>query len=170
MAPGLELLQQQGGPKISYAAERLLIAICGQESNLEHRYQKSRTPGAAGPARGWAQFEKNGGVMGVMTHPASRDLAAACCKELEVEFRKESIWRALEGNDALAIIFARLLLWTDPKPLPEDVVSAWNYYKRNWRPGKPHPEFWRGHWQVACAEVPLPAFPDGVIVASVKTG
>ncbi len=36
-------------------------------------------------------------------------------------------------------VFARLLLWTDAKPLPAigDEQGAWDYYLRNWRPGKP---------------------------------
>ena len=39
---------------------------------------------------------------------------------------------------------ARLLLFTDPKRLPEvgDAKGAWNLYIRTWRPGKPH----RGTW------------------------
>ena len=38
----------------------------------------------------------------------------------------------------------RLLLLTDPKPLPVigDTDGSWEYYLRNWRPGKPHRHTW----------------------------
>jgi len=56
----------------------------------------------------------------------------------------------MEGNDALAVGFSRLLLLSDPSALPVPVEAsadaAWDYYKRNWRPGAPHPEKWRGYW------------------------
>jgi hypothetical protein len=132
----------------SFDAERMLLAIAGQESNMDHRYQISRGM-SAGPARGWWQFERGGGVVGVMRHPASRDRAAAVCRELEVEFDDHPIWRALEGHDALATAFARLLLWTDPRHLPITERAGWDYYIDNWRPGKPHPDAWPRHWAAA---------------------
>ena len=51
--------------------------------------------------------------------------------------------------------FARLLLWTDPAPLPAlgAAVRAWAYYRRNWRPGKPHPETWPEMYQNALSFV-----------------
>ncbi len=53
----------------------------------------------------------------------------------------------------LAAAFARLLLLTDAKPLPQigDVQGAWAYYVRNWRPGKPHPDTWPGLYKQAQA-------------------
>ena len=38
--------------------------------------------------------------------------------------------------------------YTDPAPLPRlgHQQTAWDYYLRNWRPGKPHPEFWPRHY------------------------
>ena len=51
--------------------------------------------------------------------------------------------------------FARLLLWTDPRPLPAigDVKAAWQYYLRNWRPGKPHEKTWAPLYAEAMEEV-----------------
>lgn len=132
----------------SFDAERMLLAIAGQESGMDHRYQLSRGM-TAGPARGWWQFERGGGVAGVMTHRASSERAKAVCQELEVEFASHAIWRALEGHDALATAFARLLLWTDPRPLPTTEQAGWQYYLDNWRPGKPHPGAWPKHWAAA---------------------
>jgi hypothetical protein len=51
---------------------------------------------------------------------------------------------ALERDDMLACAFARLLLYTDSRPLPAigDADGAWDYYIANWRPGKPHRQTW----------------------------
>jgi hypothetical protein len=48
-----------------------------------------------------------------------------------------------------------LLLLTDPKKLPEldDPKTAWDYYQRLWRPGKPRPEAWPAFHAAAVAEV-----------------
>lgn len=127
----------------SQEARVLMLAIGWQESRLIHRYQVI-TGGGKGPARGLWQFERGGGVHGVMTHPASQALAKSVCNELGVAFDRQEIWEELEYDDVLAACFARLLLWTDAKPLPRVNMqgAAWNYYTRVWRPGKPHPETW----------------------------
>ena len=48
-----------------------------------------------------------------------------------------------------------LLLWTDPRPLPRigEVQAAWDYYIRNWRPGKPHPKSWAPLYAQAMEDV-----------------
>ncbi|MCY1303002.1 hypothetical protein D9M70_526890 [compost metagenome] len=55
-------------------------------------------------------------------------------------FSAGAIWRALEHDDVLAAGFARLLLWSDPKPLPlaGDEQGAFDLYLRTWRPGAYH--------------------------------
>lgn len=136
----------------SEKAEVLLIAISGQEANFEHRWQvvDRKKPEKRGPARGLWQFElgKKGtgaGVWGVFEHAASRYWLAQVCKMRAVPFDARSIWLALEDDDLLAACVARLLLFTDPKALPEvsDADGAWKLYRyRTWRPGKPHPEKW----------------------------
>lgn len=127
-------------------ARLLITAICLQESGLAARRQYGN-----GPARGLAQFERGGGVRGVLDHPASRDLAAELCRLRDVAPTPTAAWAALEFDDLLAIGFARLLLLTDPEPLPgaDDVDGAWQCYMRNWRPGKPHPKNWPGNHATA---------------------
>lgn len=130
----------------STEAAAMLLAIGLQESRFEHRRQ------IRGPARGFWQFEEGGGVVGVMTHGSSSDLAQEITGMLAYPFVSETIWSALEHNDVLAACFARLLLWTDPRPLPtyaDGADAAWEYYLRNWRPGKAHPSTWATFWDRA---------------------
>ena len=137
---GLDLL----GPKYGGApAKQFMAAIAYQESNFEHRHQ------IGGPAHGFWQFEMNGGVVGVMKHHASNAEAVRVCKHYKVLFERKDIYDALEHNDELAACFARLLLWTDPKAIPTDIESAWEYYIRAWRPGKPHIRRWPFAWKKA---------------------
>lgn len=112
-------------------AEVMLLAIGLQESRFEHRRQ------IGGPARGFWQFERGGGVAGVLRHPTSRAAALAVCRERGVEPESEQVFQSLERDDVLAAAFARLLLFTDPAPLPAlgECAKAWDYYLRTWRPG-----------------------------------
>ena len=114
-----------------------LMTIGYQESLFKHRYQILNGSTKKGPARGFWQMERGGGVLGVMNHTASKTEAQALCKRLGVSFNSVKVWEALETNDELATGFARLLLYTDPRPLPvkEDVEGLWKYYLWNWRPG-----------------------------------
>lgn len=127
-------------------ALQLQLAIGLQESKFVHRWQVLNG-GRKGPARSLWQFE-NGGVKGVLQHDASKKLAAEACARHGVAVTPEAVWAAIETNDVLAATFARLLLWTDPRPLPglNDTEGGWAYYERNWRPGKPHPATWPTHW------------------------
>lgn len=136
-------------------ATRMLMAIAGQESGWSHRYQLAGPMSStkAGPARGWWQFEMRGGVAGVMGHRLTQAKAKRLCDLCHVYFDEDDIWRALEGHDALATGFARLLLWTEPRPLPTDREGGWSQYFRNWRPGKPHPEKWPDVWSAAHSAV-----------------
>lgn len=140
---GLKLLPKS----MDTVKSRVLLAAIGlQESRFDHadQLEKNGTNTVLGPALGYWQFEKGGGVKGVMTHPSSTNFAKDCAAQLAVEWDRTAIWTALKFSPALAGAFARLLLYTDPKPLPEasDVEGGWQYYLRNWRPGKPH----RGTW------------------------
>ena len=80
-------------------------------------------------------------MRGVLTHERSRSYAADVCAERGVKPTMDAVYQALHADDVLAGAFARLLLWTDPRPLPapNDTEGGWAYYERNWRPGKPHP-------------------------------
>lgn len=91
-------------------------------------------------------MERGGGVKGVLEHTASKAKAIALCSALAVEPEPMAVWNAMEQDDILGAGFARLLLLTDPRALPEvtNTQGAWDCYVRNWRPGKPHPQTWSG--------------------------
>jgi len=136
IAPALTLL-----PAVMNTAPavHMVLAIGYQESGFTRRRQMGN-----GPARSFWQFEVNG-VKSVLQHPASQQhvqkalaLMDYCVSDVG------TIMRAIEHNDILAFIFARLLLWTLPQPLPgrDDIDGAWAQYIAAWRPGKPR----RGDW------------------------
>jgi len=128
-------------------ARVMLLAIGMQESRFKARVQKGN-----GPARGFWQFEKGGGVRGVMTHSAVKGMTAHVCAVRGVRFDPCAIWTALATDDVFAAAMARLLLWTDPGALPErdKPDDGWRLYAlRVWRPGKPHPDTWPGFYRDA---------------------
>jgi hypothetical protein len=139
MAAGIEPALAWLPPKMTSAeAKLMLLAIGLQESRFEHRWQVTNTPGVKGPARSFWQGEQGGGmVAGVMTHPATAALARAACQTYGVEFTTRAVWLAIENNDVLAAILARLLLWSEPGALPRvtDEPGGWALYLRAWRPG-----------------------------------
>lgn len=157
VGPGLALLPSRMD---SDEARAELLTIGLQESRLTYRRQ------VRGPAVGLWQFELGGGVAGVLEHDASAALAAGVCEERGVRPTAAAVYRALPIDDLLACAFARLLLYTDPRPLPSlDAAPelAWAYYLRNWRPGKPHRKTWDAfHAQAVAAVRARPSF-DGVI-------
>ena len=125
-------------------ARMMLLAIGQQESRFKFRRQLGD-----GPARGFWQFEKGtrasrGGVWGVYLHESSNYLLQGVCEARGCIFDPASIWTRLEVDDILACCVARLLLLTNPKPLPDpdDSSGAWDYYLNTWRPGKPHHQTW----------------------------
>lgn len=129
----------------SSRARVMLYAIGLQESRFEHRRQLvGNPPRPAGPAKGFWQFERRGGCMGVIHHPASRYWMHRVCVMQDVPLQANALWNAIETNDLLAAAAARLLLFTDPRQLPEldDPRGAWNLYVRTWRPGRPHRRTW----------------------------
>jgi hypothetical protein len=139
-------------------ARVMLLAIGRQESRFMHRAQVvAGRPGVKGPARGFWQFEAGGGVRGVMRHDASRALAQQLCLARHQPWDEKLIHVRLEHDDTLAAGFARLLLLTDPRPLPSidepNHDEAWDYYVRNWRPGKPHRSTWDAFHDEALAQV-----------------
>lgn len=121
-------------------ATAMLLAVGLQESDgFTARRQYNR-----GPAHGFWQFERAGGVKGALTHPASKDAADAVIDALRYRLPKATparqaleVFEAITHNDTLACCLARLLLWTLPVPLPgrDDVSTAWHQYVEAWRPG-----------------------------------
>lgn len=128
-------------------ARVMLLAIGLQESRFQHRRQVLIRNGElvpVGPARGYWQFERMGGCHGVVHHAASRYWMHSVCVARGVAFNATAIWNAIERDDVLAAAAARLLLFTDPRRLPDvgDERGAWNLYIRTWRPGQPHRQTW----------------------------
>jgi len=126
-------------------ARVMLLAIGLQESRFAHRRQLvGSPPRPTGPAKGYWQFERGGGCHGVVTHPASRYWMARVCHQRSVPFTAAAVWNGIEHDDVLAAAAARLLLFTDPRRLPQlgDEATAWQTYIRIWRPGKPHRNTW----------------------------
>lgn len=149
MRPAAAWTERVVGERSGPEALRFLLTVALQESACRHRYQELQG-GGVGAARGWWQFEQGGGVTGVLRHPASRAKALALCQAANVRPEAAAVWRALEGHDGLAYGFARLLLLTDPYPIPSEQDAAWTCYAvRLWRPGRPHPEVWPANWQAA---------------------
>lgn len=132
---GLALLP----PQMGKLAARLQLHAINRQENPKRLEQQVK-----GPARGDYQFEKGGGVKGVLTHSAVKEYAEQACKARGVKPTQEAVYQAIGKDPVLAAALARLLLWTDPKPMPQigDVQEAWDLYNRVWRPGKPHPEHW----------------------------
>lgn len=136
----------------SPASRALLLAIAGQESGWTNRLQ------VVGPAHGFWQFElgtvaSRGGVTGLTLHPAAGPLLKAFCDDWEIVYDASVIYQAITYCDPLAYACARLLLWTDPHPLPAvgAASDAWDYYIANWRPGEPRSETWAANYAAAIA-------------------
>lgn len=145
--PACALLAKSGIPSDD-RARVLMMAIAGQESAWQYRRQ------IGGPARGFWQFEKGGGLDGVArTSPAA--MKALCDWCLVPYDNMAVVFEALAWHDVMAAGLARLLLWADPAPLPAvgEVQAGWDYYERNWRPGAPHPEVWPGRYGTAMGQV-----------------
>jgi hypothetical protein len=125
-------------------ATAMIIAIGLQESRFQHRRQ------VRGPARGFFQFEQGGGVVGVLRHPSTTEHARAALEVLCYPRSATSleVYQAIEDNDTLACVFARLLLWTLPDALPgsDESDEGWRQYLNAWRPGKPHQSTWHAHY------------------------
>jgi hypothetical protein len=153
VAKALSMLPAQMG---SAQARVMLYAIGLQESRLIHRRQLvGNPPRPTGPAKGIFQFERGGGCKGVVEHPASRYWMHHLCEKRGVAFNATALWNAIETDDVLAAGAARLLLFTDPRKLPDlgDERGAWNLYIRVWRPGKPHLQTWPALYADALQEV-----------------
>lgn len=122
----------------SREASAMLLAIGLQESRFQHRKQ------IGGPAHGYWQFERGGGVKGCLSHSGTRPLLLKALDALGHPDDVQAVYEAIVTDDVLAAVMARLLLWTLPKPLPgpDDNAEGWDQYIEAWRPGKPHRRTW----------------------------
>lgn len=144
---GLALLPAK---MISLSAMVLLYATSRQENPQRLPQQ------VGGPAVGDYQFEKGGGVKGVMVHDAVSSVSRSVCAARKVSFDASSITQALKTDAILAAALARLLYYTDPRALPTvgDEAGAWALYLRTWRPGAyaRQPEELRAKWTKSYAD------------------
>lgn len=132
-----DLLDRLGAPRRMRSAQATVVLLAMQLQEAPNQEQKQ----IGGPAVGTYQFEKSGGIQGVLTHEASSRLAVAVCQELGVAPNRAAVYAALQTkDDVLDAAFARLLLWTDRPALPAvgDVEGAFQLYLRVWRPGAYH--------------------------------
>lgn len=138
-------------------ARRMLLAISYQESGWAARRQIAGWKASQiiyGPARSPWQFERIG-VAGVAEHRATAELYDMVCRRLLYrDTSAAKIHAAIEHNDVLAAALARLNLWTDPHPMPDDEAGGWACYLRVWRPGKPKPNKWAESWAMALRYAP----------------
>jgi len=142
--PGLALLP---GYMVSDRARVALMAIPGQESNWAARIQA-----ADGPAHGYYQCEPVA-VAEVTNNAQTAGVFNSVLSTLDLVGM--SPYTAIQYNDPLACVVARLLLWADPAPLPSvgDAEGCWQYYLRNWKPGKPDETRWGASYATACNTV-----------------
>lgn len=159
--PALAELERIAGIRPSLEARRLLVCIALQESKLRHRRQVTSSGLEDGPAVSFWQFERAGGCRGVVTHPSTAKAMRAVCDLFCVEPGEQGLWAAMRFQDIVAAAAARLLVYTLPRALPQTAADGWSQYLAAWRPGKPHPETWAGHWQAADAAVRR-TVPEGV--------
>lgn len=137
-------------------ASSLLICIALQESGLRARRQmlengKQWWESKPGPANGLWQFERDGGVRGVMRHAAASAIVLPVIDALLYPRDPYAVHEALIHNDVLACVLARALLYSVPESLPgpNDPTKGWSQYVSAWRPGKPHPEVWPENYRIA---------------------
>lgn len=136
--PGLALLPPIY-PATRVQAEVQLVATGLQESRLVHRWQVIDVvkPETKGPARGLLQFERGGGVRGVMRHNLTREMSKHVCAQRGVEWDETAVWLAMEQDDPLSCAFGRMLILCDPVKLAPlgNNAEAFQTYLRCWNPG-----------------------------------
>lgn len=150
--PALAELSALGVPSTPFA-QRFLLAIALQESNLAYRRQLTAGGEEEGPAASFWQFERGGGCKGVLAHAATGVLMTKMCDAYNVKADPLALWEAMRYNDVVAAVAARLLVYTLPGKLPATAEDGWRQYLAVWRPGKPHPDRWANCWRVATETV-----------------
>lgn len=153
--PALAWLSSSGHQPAAHsrAARCMLMAIGLRESDFKHRIQMSASGRQLSHlARGFWQFERDGGVAEICEHPKLRWCRSAIIA-LGYPINRDELHRAIGYDQTLACIMARGLLWVDPSRLPEPTEAAadeaYAYYIRLWRPGKEWPDKWGADWRAA---------------------
>ena len=110
--------------------------INGSNVVIPETAQKNVSPKPRrGPSRGLWYFTIEM-VKRVLNNQGTREKAENIALEYVGSISGEAIWASLEYQDQLACQFARLLLIPDPsalpKPLEDNALLAWDYYRRVW--------------------------------------
>lgn len=124
----------------------MLLATGLQESRFQHRRQVGK-----GPARGFWQFERMGGVAEILTTDSTKSIITPIVRMFLYTNTPTACHEAIQHHDVLAACFARLLLWVDPRQMPTrgEPETGWSIYLRNWRPGRPHIGTWAENYEEA---------------------
>lgn len=130
-------------------ARRMVLAVALQETRLRHRRQVASSGLETGPAMSFWQFERGGGCVDVFHHHSVNDRMRRICFDFNIEPNSAALWTAMQFQDVVAACAARLLIYIRPQPLPTTADEGWSQYLLAWRPGKPHPQTWAGHWATA---------------------
>lgn len=146
--PALQELEKDG-IRSSKEAERFMLAIALQESRVKYRKQIGQQGMPTGPANSYWQFERGGGVKGVLNHASTKNRIAKILALYDINNSEQDVWEAMRYHDIVAACMARLLIFTLPNKLPTTAQQGWDQYISAWRPGKPHRATWDGFWNQA---------------------
>lgn len=111
-----------------------------------------------GPAAGDYQFEKTGGIRGLINFKSARlqQMLDAACLDRKKTKTEDGLFAAVQVDPVLAAALARLLYFTDSGALPKAGAEqyAWEVYLRTWRPGayERDPKGLRAKWSKSYAE------------------
>lgn len=155
---GLDLLPE---PLRTLDAKVQLYATSVQENPTRAPRQIIKKDGKLqpiGPAAGDYQFEKTGGIRGLINFKSARvqQMLVGVCKARKVAVTVDALFDAIQVDPVLAAALARLLYFTDAGALPEAGAEqyAWEVYLRTWRPGayERDPKGLRAKWSNSYAE------------------
>lgn len=146
--PALKELEMDG-IRPSKEAERFMLAIALQESRAKYRKQIGSQGLPTGPANSYWQFERGGGVKGVLNHASTKNRITRILADYDINRTEQDVWEAMRYHDILAACMARLLIFTLPGSLPTTAQQGWDQYISAWRPGRPHRASWDAFWKQA---------------------
>lgn len=155
---GLALLPE---PLRSLDAKVQLYATSIQENPTRAPRQIIKKDGKLqpiGPAAGDYQFEKTGGIRGLLNFKSEsvQSLLTSVCAARQVLRTVDGLFDAIQRDPVLAAALARLLYFTDAGALPKAGAEqyAWDVYLRTWRPGayERDPKGLRAKWSKSYAE------------------
>lgn len=144
------------GAMDSPEARAEMLAIGLHESNFASRQQGGTSKKAGkGPAKSFWQFELGGGVTELLETKSVRPILTHVLDVLRYpEWTAAAVHEAMEHNDTLAAVAARLLLWKDPRLMPKRHEGPKGYaiYLARWRPNPEAAAAHAGDWPLNFAK------------------